>query len=95
MTKEGANKSMQELHQTEMDGFPNMKVRAACTARHCCAVQIARWSSLDRCSLKHSSVDSSFKLLFLATVALPAIAVQEQVVSGQHSKGYDERCDPF
>lgn len=26
MTKEGANKAMQELHQTEMPAFPNMKV---------------------------------------------------------------------
>ena len=26
MTKEGANKSMIELHQTEMEAFPNMKV---------------------------------------------------------------------
>lgn len=27
MTKEGANKAMQELHQTEMEAFPNMKLR--------------------------------------------------------------------
>lgn len=27
MTKEGANKAMQELHQTEMPAFPNMKLR--------------------------------------------------------------------
>ena len=26
MTKEGANKAMQELHQTEMPAFSNMKV---------------------------------------------------------------------
>ena len=34
MTKEGANKAMAELHQTEMDAFPNMKVRTEYLARH-------------------------------------------------------------
>lgn len=92
MTKEGANKAMQELHQTEMQGFPNMKVGPDAHCVTAVQFRLPRWLSLYRCSLKHSSVDSSF---FLATVALPAIAVQEQVVSGQHSKGYDERCDPF
>lgn len=45
MTKEGANKAMQELHQTEMEAFPNMKVSTECTIRYCCAVQLARWLS--------------------------------------------------
>lgn len=44
MTKEGANKAMQELHQTEMEAFPNMKVSAEWMVRYGCAVQLARWS---------------------------------------------------
>lgn len=46
MTKEGANKAMQELHQTEMEAFPNMKVSTEWMIRYSCAVQLARWLSI-------------------------------------------------
>ena len=46
MTKDGANKAMQELHQTEMEAFPNMKVSTEGTVKHICAVQLALWYQL-------------------------------------------------
>ena len=41
MTKEGANKAMQELHQTEMEAFPNMKVSNSRSKTGAHAVQLA------------------------------------------------------
>lgn len=40
MAKEGANKAMAELHQTEMDAFPNMKVRSNIQLGIWCAAKL-------------------------------------------------------
>ena len=62
MTKEGANKAMQELHQTEMPAFSNMKVGRS-QSQWLCSPACSSHQRVS--SLAPSSLDSSFSFCFL------------------------------